>query len=116
MPAPLTPPPTTIRSNWPRSRVIPYGSGSTRIKGTFPCQVSANFLSGGCGGDFYGLYRCAGDMRSQSDVIELKQFQVGGRRLDREGFYGGAAQMPRLERLRERVVVDHRPPRRVHEI
>src|SRR5277367_1164889 len=98
MPAPLTPPPTTIRSNWPRSRVIPYGSGSTRIKGTFPCEVSTNLLCCCGGGDLYGLHRCPRDMRSQSDVIELKQFQIGGRRLDRESFQGGAAQMPRLER------------------
>src|SRR5580704_14914299 len=104
MPAPLTPPPTTIRSNLPRSRVIPCGSGSTRIEGTFPGEIAADLLSGSCGGDLYGLDRRTGDMRSQSDVIELKQFQIGGRGLDRKRFQGGAAQMPCLERFRERIV------------
>src|ERR1700722_1986224 len=55
-------------------------------------------------------------MRSQSDVIELKQFQIGRRRLDSESFQSRAAQMPRLERLGERVIIDHRPPRRVYEV
>jgi len=55
-------------------------------------------------------------MRRQGDVIELKQFHVGGRGLDGEGFQGCAAQAPRLERFRQSIVVDHWPSGRIHEI
>ena len=48
-------------------------------------------------------------------VIEPQELEAGGSGLDGEGLEHRAAQMAGFQRLGQRVVIDHRPARRVDE-
>ena len=48
-------------------------------------------------------------MRGQGDVLEPQEFEIGRRRLDREGLDRRPAQMAGFQRVGQRLVVDHGP-------
>ena len=89
---------------------------SARIERRLACPVAPDLLGDHAGGDPHGGGGSASDVRGQRDVVKLEQRGLRRRRLEPEGLQHRPADVARLQRLVEIVVVHHRPARGVDEI